>query len=390
LQSIEGLIVSQLISWIHFGDLHIAGREEQNYRDFLTLIDEANRHMGTGIDFALLPGDNADDGEEDEYQLLKEAIGRCRFPIQAIAGDHDVGTGDLLLFRRYLSDRPHRSFAIGSHRFVFLNSVAHWRPPVFGLGDEQMNWLRDELHQAHSARERVVVFMHAYPSEHGVDAAELRHLFQDGGVLLVEMGHTHYNELANDGRIVYATTRSTGQIEEGPAGFSVTTLDDGVVSWKFKPIDEWPLVMITSPADERLIIDPSSPSQVVTGSTQVRARVWGASVQSVTLTVDAGKPILMSALDGCTWAAAWDAGQLANGSHEIMVSARDFDGRTVNDRISVYVNHKKEYASPARREPDYENAIGAWREKHILGTQLGPNENGHPWPSGRERAGIAR
>lgn len=38
--------------------------------------------------------------------------------------------------------------------------------------------------------------------------------------------------LANDGRTVYAATRSTGQIEEGPAGFSVTTLDDGVVSWK--------------------------------------------------------------------------------------------------------------------------------------------------------------
>jgi 3',5'-cyclic-AMP phosphodiesterase len=218
LQSIEGLIVTQLISWIHFGDLHIAGRDEQNYRDFLTLIDEANRHMGAGIDFALLPGDNADDGEEDEYQLVSEAIGRSRFPVHAIAGDHDVVTRDLLLFRRYLADSPHRSFVIGSHRFVFLNSTAHWCPPVFGLGDEQMNWLRNELRESHSARERVVVFMHSYPSEHGVDAAELRHLFQYGCVLLVEMGHTHYNELANDGRIVYAATRSTGQVEEGPRG----------------------------------------------------------------------------------------------------------------------------------------------------------------------------
>src|ERR1700728_3953269 len=65
-----------------------------------------------------------------------------------------------------------------------------------------------------------------------------RHLFRDSDVLLVEMGHTHYNELANDGRVIYAATRSTGQIEEGPAGFSVTTLDDCVVSWEFKPIGE--------------------------------------------------------------------------------------------------------------------------------------------------------
>ena len=80
----------------------------------------------------------------------------------------------------------------------------------------------------------ITVFMHAYPSEHE-EAAELATLFRERGVSLVEMGHTHYNELANDGRTVYAATRSTGQIEEGPVGFSVTTLDAGVISWKFKP-----------------------------------------------------------------------------------------------------------------------------------------------------------
>jgi hypothetical protein len=33
------------------------------------------------------------------------------------------------------------------------------------------------------------------------------------------MGHTHDNELANDGHIIYAATRSTGQIEEGRPTF---------------------------------------------------------------------------------------------------------------------------------------------------------------------------
>jgi Icc protein len=47
------------------------------------------------------------------------------------------------------------------------------------------------------------------------------------------MGHTHYNELANDGRAICAATRSTGQIEEGPAGFSVTTIDKEVIGWTF-------------------------------------------------------------------------------------------------------------------------------------------------------------
>ena len=377
----------QRVSWLHFGDLHIAGPNEQNHRDFLTLIDEASRQMEVGIDFALLPGDNADDGEEDEYQLVKEAVGRCRFPVHAIAGDHDVAAGDLELFRLYLADPPHRSFIMGGHRFVLLNSVAHWHPPVFGLGDEQMNWLRNELRMARSARERVVVFMHAYPSEHGADAAELRHLFRDGGVLLVEMGHTHYNELANDGRLIYAATRSTGQIEEGPAGFSVTALDDGVVSWKFKPIGEWPLVMVTSPADQRLIIDPCSPSQVVRGPLQVRACVWGASIDAVTLSLDQGEPVAMEAMDVCTWGILWNPGQLADGSHLLAVNARTSDGHSAEDRIAVHVNRRGEYAPPARQQTDYENAIGAWAEKHILGTQLGPNENGHPWPPRWERVG---
>jgi 3',5'-cyclic-AMP phosphodiesterase len=217
-------------------------------------------------------------------------------------------------------------------------------------------------------------------------------LFRDSDVLLVEMGHTHYNELANDGRVIYAATRSTGQIEEGPAGFSVTTLDDGVVGWKFKPVDEWPLVMVTSPADQRLIIDPSSPSHVVRGPVQVRARVWGPSIQGVMLSVDGGESSPMSELDSSTWAvvwdAEWDAEQLVDGPHELTVSARDADGHKANDRIVVSVNRRGEYAPPARQETDYENAIGAWAEKHILGTQLGPNENGHPWPPRRERAGI--
>jgi len=47
-----------MISWLHFGDLHISGQEEQNY-DFVQLIDEANRCLTGGIAFALLgPNEN--------------------------------------------------------------------------------------------------------------------------------------------------------------------------------------------------------------------------------------------------------------------------------------------------------------------------------------------
>jgi hypothetical protein len=59
---------------------------------------------------------------------------------------------------------------------------------------------------------------------------------------------------------LYTATRSTGQVEEGPVGFSVTNIDSGIVSWRFKPLGEWLLVMITAPSDERLKTHHRSPA----------------------------------------------------------------------------------------------------------------------------------
>ncbi len=71
---------------LHFGDLHIDCRNEQNYADFLTLIEEANRHLTSSIDFAFLPGDNADNGAAEEYELIREALDRFALPVHAITG----------------------------------------------------------------------------------------------------------------------------------------------------------------------------------------------------------------------------------------------------------------------------------------------------------------
>jgi len=369
----------QIVSWIHFGDLHISNGEDQNYRDFLSLIEEGN-HLQSGISFGLLPGDNADDGEEDQYVLVQEAIGHCRFPVYAIPGDHDVASGGLGPFRQYLSRGLPRSLTLGAVHFVFLNSVYNW-PPVFGLGSGQMAWLRKDLAAAREANQLVVVFMHAYPSEHGIEAGEIARLLMESRVLLVEMGHTHYNELAHDGYTVFAATRSIGQVEEGPPGFSIGTIDDGVVSWKFKPLGQSLTAVITSPSDERLIVDRSSPAQLVRGLIEVRARVWGEGVQDVTMSVDGTTSPMQPTGDGCTWRAEFDSRLVSDGSHSLDVTATTSAGTAVTDSVRILVNQPGEYIQPARLPVDHENAFGAWREKHILGTQLGPNENGHHWHS---------
>ena len=158
--------MTETLSWIHFGDLHISNEGEQNHVDFLRLIAEANRNMRGDIAFALLPGDNADDAEADQYEVVKKAVSLCEFPVEAITGDHDKAGGNLRLFEDCFPEPLPRSFTRGGYHFVLLNSVAHWQPPRFGLGAGQMEWLRDDLAAAHQSNQMITVFMHAYPSEH--------------------------------------------------------------------------------------------------------------------------------------------------------------------------------------------------------------------------------
>jgi Icc protein len=100
-----------------------------------------------------------------------------------------------------MSATTHYAFTFGKVRFVALNAFDIPDPASFAVLAKQMQWIEQQLEEA---------------SKQGQSK-----------------GHTHYNEIGNDGRTLYTATRSTGQIEEGPAGFSVTNIDDGIASWRF-------------------------------------------------------------------------------------------------------------------------------------------------------------
>jgi hypothetical protein len=377
----ERSATNKALAWLHFGDLHITSDEQQNYRDLLALIDDANKHLRGAIDFAVLPGDNADDGTRDQYRLIRRAIDRLQIPLQVIAGDHDVKTGSLDPFREGLGYDLPGGATIGGYRCLFLHSAVFHDRGVFGLGDEQEAWLSRELEAASSAGLRPVLFMHAYPSEHGRSSALLAELIRRHHVLFVDMGHTHYNEIANDGRTIYAATRSTGQIEEGPVGFSLTILDRDVVSWKFKPLGAWPFVMITSPADQHFIVEPERPDQVVRGVVEVRARTWDdQEIVSATCEIDGDSPRAMTqAGPGAVWRCLWDSTDRADGAHRIAVRVINASGMVADDSVTVLIDQAGRYTPPVREPGDSVNAVGAWAEKGVLGTQLGPNKNGRRW-----------
>jgi predicted phosphodiesterase len=382
----DSIAPGAIISWVQFGDLHITSAAERNYQDFLALIHEVNEYFRSAIAFAVLPGDNADDGTEDQYRLVRAALESLAVPVYAIPGDHDRKTGTLALFRKHLAAEPLQAFTLAEYRFVFCNSLdsdpLHSSPGrEFDFGPAQMAWLETELSSARADGLAPVLFMHTYPSELAEAAQAVRDLIATHKVLFVAMGHTHYNELANDGRTIYAATRSTGQIEEGPAGVSITNLDKGVVSWKFKPLGERPFVMITSPADHRLIVNSASAVQVVRGSIPVRARVWGAGANaSVVVQAGDGEPVAMiPGEQPGVWTCDWDSGQWSDGEHHLSVHVIQDDGTSAEDLITVLVNRNGDYTPPEFRPRDLDNSIGRYVSKGILGTQLGPNKNGKKW-----------
>ena len=61
----------------------------------------------------------------------------------------------------------------------------------------------------------------------------------------------------------------------------------------------------------------------------------------------------------------------------VTVEATDDAGSTDTDTIAI--------AAPGVRTPDRTadgsdaDAVGAWPERHLLGTRLGPNRNGRQW-----------
>jgi hypothetical protein len=108
-------------------------------------------------------------------------------------------------------------------------------------------------------------------------------------------------------------------------------------------------------------------------------------MENVTMSLDDGKAEFMVKLDDGTWAGEWASAESTDGSHVITVTAQSRGGQMAADNINMYSNQQGRCQVPTRNTIDDENARGEWPEKHILGTQLGPNENGHHWPSRRKR-----
>jgi predicted phosphodiesterase len=293
-------------------------------------------------------------------------------PWCAIIGDHDVHEKSFANFQEAMSDQIYYAFTVGGTRFLAMNAFDVPEPPSFTVLDEQLRWAEEELQQATKSGQTKVLLLHCYPSDLKVGGEEVSRLVREFDVCLIDMGHTHYNEIANDGRTLYSATRSTGQIEEGPVGYSVTNLDSDVLSWRFIELGTLPAAVITSPSDERLLTECGVSPQA---TLKIRAKFWG-DVEAVTATayLDGQTLPMKRVSDSHVWEV--DVLTPPEGTRPLKVFFKDGNGKVATDEIRLAVGQRTERSSEQR---DQDNALGAWPEHGLLGTQLGPNKNGRKW-----------
>ncbi|MDQ2744486.1 MAG: Ig-like domain-containing protein, partial [Chloroflexota bacterium] len=304
------------------------------------------------INFAYLPGDNANDGTVSEYQLIHSVIQNLQVPLKAVPGDHDA-KGPTTYFLTYIYPKMPDSFDIGNYHFVLYDS--------FNL-QNVLPWLISDLNAAKAAGKQSVIFQHEFDVNSCCSA--LQSLIQHDNVILVDTGHTHTNVLANDGHTIYAATRSTGQATEGPVGFSLESLDHGIVSWHFQPLGQWPFVSITSPADQGLLINGD---QVVKGTTSIHVKAFSdAAINGVSYQIDGGAKVPMSDRGASLWSASWNSSSVSAGSHTIDVTVTDANGKAGTDEIKALVNQSGTYTPPTKNFGPEGNTLATNASKGLL------------------------
>jgi hypothetical protein len=302
------------------GDLHLTEPGLPNHAAAGWAVGEINELIRP--DLVQFIGDNVQDGTADQFALFAGLAARLAVPWYALVGDHDCqGDPTAAAFRRQVGE-PTGSISLRGFRFVRLNTQ-EGRP--VGLSPGQLAWFRSEADAALAAGERVVVFQHNYPYQiwedfAGPGADGWREVVQTRRVHAILCGHTHYWQVANDGRNALVATRSIGDPEGGPPGYTVAVFggEDFAVTYRTAE-DRGPLVLVTHPREAILA---TGPAHVVKGPDEVHVRVWSRGpVRGVTGRIDDGPWFGLRPAGGWDWVARLPGDTLAKGVHRLAVRA---------------------------------------------------------------------
>ena len=304
-------------------------------------------------DFVQFAGDNVQHAKDGEWTLFRQVWEKLTVPFHALVGDHDAHHDPGALAYQAQLGATYQAFTVRGWRFICLNTM-EYRP--LGMTEAQVIWFRFEVESALARSERVVVFQHHYPFQVWEDFGNMpgmaawREVMQTRPITALFAGHTHYGQVANDGRNVYVATRSIGDPEGGPAGYAVVWLDGEDLALTYRSVvDKGPVVLITHP---RRLILATQAAHIVTGPDECRIRVWsGAEVVSVKARIDDGPWTDAARADDGLWRYALPGGTLAKGEHTLEVRATDAQQAGGGDRLVFLCDRSGRYNPYPTVEP---------------------------------------
>ena len=315
------------------GDLHLESADRPNHKTALWMADEVNELIRP--DFVQFAGDNVQHARDNEWALFKSLAGKLKVPWHALVGDHDAHHDPGCHSYQQNVGPTYLAYTVHGYRFICLNTM-QFRP--LGMTDEQVIWFRYEVDAALARGDRVVVFQHHYPFQVWEDFAgpgisAWRDIVQTRPIPALFAGHTHYGQIANDGRHVYIATRSIGDPEGGAAGYAIVFLDGDDLALTYRTMeDKGPVALITHPRRTMLA---TSPAHIVSGPAEARVRAWSKTkLTSAKARIDEGEWENLQDTGALTWSFAIPGDTLAKGEHTLEVQLINADNEKGSDRIT--------------------------------------------------------
>ena len=314
------------------GDLHLEFTDRPNYQAALWMVEEVNELVRP--DFVQFAGDNVQHARENEWSLFKNVTDKLKMPFHALVGDHDAHHDPGCYSYQTHVGATYHAFTVGGYRFICLNTN-QYKP--LGMSQEQVIWFRYEVDAALARNERVIVFQHNYPFQVWEDFAgpgmeAWREVMQTRPITALFSGHTHYDQVANDGRNVYVATRSIGDPEGGAAGYAIIHLDGDDLAMTYRTIeDRGPVALITHP---RRVIFATKAAHIITGPAECRVRGWSVvPIPSARARIDEGAWSEMRKTGEMAWSFPIPGDRLAKGEHTLEVRLTDENEAEGTDRI---------------------------------------------------------
>jgi len=216
-------------SFLQISDSHVGFNKPANPNAIGTLKEAIGKikSLSARPSFMIHTGDITHLSKPEEFDNADHVLSEAGLDVHFVPGEHDVIDEDVKLYReRYAKNAKGAgwySFDANGVHFIGLVNVMNLQAGMLGnLGEEQLNWLQDDV-AGRTASTPIVVFAHiplwtvyqqwGWGTEDGARAISLLKKF---GSLTVLNGHIHQVMQKIEGSVAFHTAMSTAFVQPAP------------------------------------------------------------------------------------------------------------------------------------------------------------------------------